>query len=70
MNERSTDERVADIKKGLSDPDLLSKIFQFGRYMLVSSSREGANRPTCRQDGMRICCPTGEVSIPLTSIPR
>lgn len=41
-NERPTDERVADIKKGLPDPDLLSKIFQFGRYMLVSSSREGS----------------------------
>jgi len=41
-NERPTDERVADLKKGLSDQDLLSKIFQFGRYMLVSSSREGS----------------------------
>jgi alpha-L-fucosidase 2 len=42
MNERPTDERVADLKKGLPDVDLLSKIFQFGRYMLVSSSREGS----------------------------
>jgi alpha-L-fucosidase 2 len=42
MNERPTDERAADLKKGLPDPDLLSKIFQFGRYMLVSSSREGS----------------------------
>jgi alpha-L-fucosidase 2 len=42
MNEKPTDERVADIKKGLPDPDLLAKIFQFGRYILVSSSRPGS----------------------------
>jgi len=42
MNERPTDERLADLKKGLSDPDLVSKIFQFGRYILASSSREGS----------------------------
>ena len=42
MNERPTDERIADIKKGLPDPDLLAKIFQFGRYILVSSSRAGS----------------------------
>ncbi len=42
MNQRPTDVRVADLKKGLPDPDLLSKIFQFGRYILVSSSRPGS----------------------------
>lgn len=42
MNQRPTDERIADIKKGLPDPDLLAKIFQFGRYILVSSSRTGS----------------------------
>ena len=42
MNDRPTDERVADLKKGLPDPDLISKIFQFGRYILVSSSRTGS----------------------------
>ena len=42
MNERPTDERIADIKNGLPDPDLLAKIFQFGRYILVSSSRNGS----------------------------
>ena len=42
MNARPTDVRVAGIKKGQPDPDLLSKIFQFGRYILVSSSREGS----------------------------
>lgn len=42
MNRKPTDERIADIKKGLADPDLLAKIFQFGRYILVSSSRPGS----------------------------
>ena len=42
MNQKPTDERVASLKKGLPDPDLLSKIFQFGRYILVSSSRPGS----------------------------
>jgi alpha-L-fucosidase 2 len=42
MNEKPTDVRVADLKKGASDQDLLAKIFQFGRYILVSSSRPGS----------------------------
>jgi alpha-L-fucosidase 2 len=42
LNQKPTDVRVAGLKKGLPDPDLLSKIFQFGRYILVSSSREGS----------------------------
>jgi alpha-L-fucosidase 2 len=42
MNEKPTDERVSDLKKGLPDPDLLAKIFQFGRYILASSSRDGS----------------------------
>ena len=42
MNQKPTNERVANLKKGLPDVDLLSKIFQFGRYMLVASSREGS----------------------------
>jgi alpha-L-fucosidase 2 len=42
MNKKPTDERVADLKKGLPDPDLLAKIFQFGRYILASSSRSGS----------------------------
>ena len=42
MNEKPTDERIGNLKKGLPDPDLLAKIFQFGRYILVSSSRTGS----------------------------
>ena len=42
MNQRPTDARIADLKKGRPDPDLLAKLFQFGRYILVSSSRPGS----------------------------
>jgi alpha-L-fucosidase 2 len=42
MNEKPTDERIANLKKGMPDQELLSKIFQFGRYILVSSSRAGS----------------------------
>jgi len=41
-NEIPTDQRVAALKRGEPDPDLLAKIFQFGRYMLVSGSRDGS----------------------------
>jgi len=41
MNEKPTDERLAEVKKGNPDPNLVAKVFQFGRYMLVSSSRIG-----------------------------
>lgn len=37
-----TDRRVATLKKGEPDVDLQAKLFQFGRYITVSSSREGS----------------------------
>ena len=37
-----TDERVAALKKGEPDADLQAKLFQFGRYITVSSSRAGS----------------------------
>lgn len=39
--ERPTDERLAEVKKGGFDPDLVATYFQFGRYLLISSSRPG-----------------------------
>ena len=41
MNKKPTDERLKLVREGGTDVDLASKIFQFGRYMLVSSSRKG-----------------------------
>ncbi len=36
-----TDERLARVKEGADDPDLVNLYFQFGRYLLASCSRPG-----------------------------
>jgi alpha-L-fucosidase 2 len=36
-----TDERLNAVKKGGTDPDLVALYFQYGRYLLASSSRPG-----------------------------
>jgi len=38
-----TDQRLARLKTGESDPALEALLFQFGRYLLMSSSRPGGN---------------------------
>ena len=35
-----TDERIRDFANG-SDPQLVAMVFQYGRYLMISSSREG-----------------------------
>ncbi|TKJ36710.1 MAG: alpha-L-fucosidase [Planctomycetes bacterium B3_Pla] len=39
--DKPTDERLAAMKVGGDDPDLCALYFQFGRYLLISSSRPG-----------------------------
>ncbi|MHC4330656.1 MAG: glycoside hydrolase family 95 protein, partial [Planctomycetota bacterium] len=39
--DKPTDERLAAMKEGGDDPDLCTLYFQFGRYLLISSSRPG-----------------------------
>jgi alpha-L-fucosidase 2 len=39
--DKPTDERLAAMKDGADDPDLCALYFQFGRYLLISSSRPG-----------------------------
>ena len=41
-NSKPTNERVAVLKAGEQDSDLQAKLFQFGRYITVSGSREGS----------------------------
>jgi len=36
-----TDERLKAIRNGADDPELVAQYFQFGRYLLISSSRPG-----------------------------
>ena len=43
--ERPTDERLSAVKKGGDDPALLSLYFQYGRYLLMSSSRRPGQLP-------------------------
>jgi len=38
-----TDKRLTRVKNGFPDPDLVAKMFQYGRYLLISSSRPGTN---------------------------
>ncbi|MGB5436417.1 MAG: glycoside hydrolase family 95 protein [Maribacter sp.] len=38
-----TDRRLQRIKDGFDDPDLAAKLFQYGRYLLIASSRPGTN---------------------------
>lgn len=43
LDSLSTDTRLERIKAGQRDPDFVAKQFQFGRYLLISSSRPGTN---------------------------
>ncbi len=43
MDTIPTDERIVRVKNGQDDPDLIAKMFQYGRYLLISSSRRGTN---------------------------
>jgi len=38
---KATDERLRALRAGAADPDLIALYFQFGRYLLLSSSRPG-----------------------------
>ncbi len=37
------DKRLERLRNGEDDPDLAAKLFQYGRYLLISSSRPGTN---------------------------
>jgi alpha-L-fucosidase 2 len=45
-NEKPTNERILAVRNGEIDPNLEMLCFQFGRYMLVSSSRPGGQPAT------------------------
>ncbi|OZQ74171.1 glycoside hydrolase family 95 protein [Paenibacillus taichungensis] len=41
-NELPTDKRLEEFQKGSEDPGLIETYFQYGRYLLISSSRPGS----------------------------
>ena len=43
MDTVATDARLKRIREGSDDPDMAAKLFQYGRYLLISSSRQGTN---------------------------
>jgi alpha-L-fucosidase 2 len=52
-----TDQRLDAVKKGAMDPGLVAMYFQFGRYLLISSSRPGslpANLQGIWGDGLKM----------------
>ena len=42
LRDLATDKRMLRLRNGGDDPNLIATYFQFGRYMLISSSRPGA----------------------------
>jgi alpha-L-fucosidase 2 len=51
-----TDERLSSLRNGTMDPELIALYFQFGRYLLISSSRPGtlpANLQGLWADGLQ-----------------
>ena len=40
-----TDERLAALRQGVDDPQLLALFFQYGRYLLIAGSRENSPLP-------------------------
>ena len=53
---RPTDRRLAELRRGAIDPQLAALYFQYGRYLLIGSSRPGympANRQGLWAEGLR-----------------
>ena len=45
-NQRPTDERIAAVHQGSTDPLLVERYFQFGRYLTIAGSRPGSQPMT------------------------
>ena len=64
-----TDERLARVEKGEGDLGLVALDLQFGRYLLMSCSRPGGLRRTCRASGTT-AAPRGTANTRSTSTRR
>jgi len=54
----TTEERLSQFNKGVDDPGLISLFYQYGRYLMISSSRPGNPLPSNSQgiwgDGLKL----------------
>jgi alpha-L-fucosidase 2 len=66
----ATDERLKRIAAGAADPDLVALYFQFGRYLLISSSRAGSMAANLQGIWNDSWPRRGRASTPSTSTPR
>ncbi len=64
-----TDERLRNFPAG-NDPQFVALYFQFGRYLLISSSQPGGSRPICKDYGTTSYIRPGIANTPSTSIRR
>lgn len=65
-----TYQRLANYKKGTPDYQLEQLYYQFGRYLLIASSRPGNMPPICKVCGTTIWTVPGEWIITITLISR
>ncbi len=59
-----TDQRLAAVRAGGADPDLEALCFQFGRYLLASSSRVGGQAANLQGIWDEASCRRGAASTP------
>ncbi len=64
-----TDERLRAYRPG-TDPGIETLLFQYGRYLLIASSRPARSPPTCRASGTRRSARPGARTTRPTSTPR
>lgn len=57
--EAPTDDRLDRLADGATDPDLVATYFQYGRYLLMTSSRPGGCRRISRESGTSHCTRSG-----------
>ena len=67
-DELPTDKRIKNMNKKGDDYSLVALLFQYGRYLTISSSRKGSNASTLQGIGIRICVRLGHRDILLISI--
>lgn len=64
----TTPERLEQMRNGIEDIELINTYYNFARYLLISSSREGSLPSNLQGSGMKNLSLCGDPSIQLISI--